>query len=325
MTATDDRAPAAWREPLPQGAGERDAGPRVFDTSDERPVMPPADLLPAPAGVARDRPPRRLMLGGVGLAGVLGVWTADWLLALFERAPLLGAAAAAAVGLIVFAVGGWVWREWRALSRLRTVGLVRAELSAPAAPAELAARLHRGAALLELAHAYREPVAAWRRSFQAEHDPTTMARVFETAVLAAPDRAARRAVRRAAAQGFGLVAISPTPLTDVLLMVARMLRLLREVSAAYGYRPGSAATWVLLRGVLRDAALVTATEFTLEGLARHSGGNPVSAVLRPVAEGAVAAQRTARFGLLVMEHCRPMAFSADRRPRLSELLTGLRD
>ena len=44
MTATDDRAPTAWREPLPHGAGEPDAGPRVFDTSDERPVTPPADL-----------------------------------------------------------------------------------------------------------------------------------------------------------------------------------------------------------------------------------------------------------------------------------------
>ena len=196
----------------------------------------------------------------------------------FARAPLLGwltlAVAVAGFGLI----GGGIWRELRGLFALRHVDHLRtAFASGDAARVRTAARswladLSEGAAVLP--------------AIEAAADPAAIAALLRAGPLAAL-RARTDALGRAAAvQNFAATAIVPSPLFDGLLTGWRGVRLVREVAALYGVRPGLFATLSLLRRTAFSAASVVTTDvavttalgaLTSHPMLRHLGGDMAGA------------------------------------------------
>jgi putative membrane protein len=285
-------------------------------------------MLPAPLYTATPVPSRRGLRWGliaaaglVGLAAVLGL---DWVAGLFDRHWLLGTAGALSLGALFGGIGVWAVGEAAAIARLERATRWRADLDHARGLGDRPAlhqRLTELAGELARHDAFAAPIARWRSDGSGrDAPPAEMIRIFEGTVLAPADRAARRAIRAAARDIFGLVAVSPTALTDTALFGARALRLVGAIATAYGHRPGRAATFVLARRVLADAGLLVATDLAGDALIGFLGGRLVDKISVAAGEGMIAAQRMARLGLLAMEHCRPVAFGPDARLGLADLL-----
>jgi len=128
--------------------------------------------------------------------------------------------------------------------------------------------------------------------------------VLEAGPLAAIALRAQKLGGVAARQSFALTAVSPSPGLDALVFTWRGVRLVREVAALHGVRPGTAATVALLRRTLVDAATVAATDVAVDAAARALLTGPLGAIAGEAAAGAVAARRMLRLARAADEACR---------------------
>jgi putative membrane protein len=268
---------------------EDGALPRLEEIAPE-PGAPPAPagavsagLLAAGAAV--------LVLGGA----VLGA--GDFVAAQFARAASLGwatlAVAAGGFGLL----GAGILRELRGLLRLRGVDALRARLADPQtrrdAALEWLATLPEGATLMP--------------AIRAANDPDAILALLR-AGPAAELRARAQALGRAASlQVFTLTAAVPSPAFDGLAVMWRGARLIREVAALHGLRPGGLGTLALLRRTAFAAAQSGAANFAADAAVRAVVSHPLLAhVAGDMAGGAVAARRMLTLARAADAACSPL-------------------
>jgi putative membrane protein len=297
--------------------------PRVIETDDTGPIdigpiaMSSGELTP----VKQVPPPSRrglkaLAIAGLGLAGMAGVTALWWAISLFEHSLGLGLAGTGFLALAFGGTGYLALHEARAIGRLREVKHLRERFEHTTDRARLREQL------LELARELADAptLARWRARAGADLPPEDALRTFEAMVLSEADKIAIAAIRRAARDTFGIVAVSPRAAVDIAVFVWRGLKLVREIGEAYGYRPSRASTVVLARRILADIGLITATDVAADATATFLGGSVLEKVSAAASEGAVAAWRMARFGLLAMESARPLPLPPERRPKMSDLV-----
>jgi putative membrane protein len=229
--------------------------------------------------------------------GLSALDAANFVAAQFERGVGLGwltlAVVAAGFGLIASAG----WAELRGLFALRSVDRARAAFARGDLAAAKAEALRWAAGVEEAAGL--QPAIREARSLDE----------LESLLLAGPLKAlegrAGTLGRSAALQAFSVAAISPSPALDALVFAWRGVRLVRQVAALHGIRPGIAATWALLRRTLFDAATVAATDIAVDAAARALLTNPLlQHVAGDAAAGAVAARRMLRLARAAAEACR---------------------
>jgi putative membrane protein len=245
--------------------------------SDPRSAPPPPKRnFPAPRVETEDLPAARLetelaaieplspirqtwsfpaLVGGgaaVLVLGLAGTETVEIVSDAYLRSPILGGAAlaAAALGFSMIALG--FWRELAALSALRGVDKLRAALSGTdavkraRAAREWLRELPEGPALLPAIDAINDPDAI-----------IALLRAGPGASL----RAQADALGRAAAfQSVAGIAAMPSPGLAALFVAWRGLRLIRQIAALHGLRPGLFATIGLLRRTALSAGAVAGVE-----------------------------------------------------------------
>ena len=287
--------PAAMSETAPRPPRvllEEEAGPARLELSWEA----GAEATPPPSpGLSN------LSLIAIGVAALLlgfsGLAAGNYVAEQFARAVWLGwltlAVALAGFGTLLWAVV----REFRALFLLREVDAARAAFQRGDFAS---ARRH------VLAWAAPIPLAApVLPALRAAPDLPALRALLESGPLAALDAEARALGRQAALQGFAATAISPSPALDGLVVAWRGLRLVRQVAALHGMRPGLAATASLLRRAAFDAATVAATEVATDTAVRAIVTNPlVGHVVGEAATGAVAARRLITLARATAAACR---------------------
>nr|WP_255569416.1 DUF697 domain-containing protein [Neoroseomonas alba] len=129
--------------------------------------------------------------------------------------------------------------------------------------------------------------------------------LVEARTLAPIGRDAESLGRAAAMQAFAVTAISPSPGLDALVFAWRGIRLVRQVAALHGFRPGIAGTLTLLRRVAADAATVAATDVAVEAVLRGVLSSRIAEhVAGETAAGAVAARRMILLARAADEACR---------------------
>lgn len=153
-----------------------------------------------------------------------------------------------------------------------------------------------------------------------KNDPSAAIDLVEREVIRGLDRAAIEAVRNGVWHSFGLIALSPTLITDTALFGWRALRLTREVAVIYGLRPSQFGSLWLMRQLMSDAALIKAADLATDALGTVLGEKLAARLSAPLAEGSVASYRMARFGLLAIQRCRPIPFRQDDQLGLYGLL-----
>ena len=102
-----------------------------------------------------------------------------------------------------------------------------------------------------------------------------------------------------------MTAVSPSPGLDALVFAWRGVRLVRQVAALHGLRPGMVGTIGLLRRTLLDAATVAATDVAVDAAARALLSNKLlEHFAGEAAAGALAARRMLRLARVAAEACR---------------------
>jgi putative membrane protein len=232
--------------------------------------------------------------------GIPILWVAWLVSALFERAETLAWTGLAilfvGLGLIGLAMG----RELYGLATLRRVERLRAEFaSGEAERVERAARrwleaLPQHAAILPSLAATDTPEAAL------------------ALLRAGPAQALRDATdvlgRTAALQSIAIVAATPSPALDVLTIGWCGVRLIRQVAALHGMRPGILGTLALLQRTALAAASVAATEVAVNAATHAMVSHPLLRHLAgDVAGAGVAARRMIVLARAAAAACSPLS------------------
>jgi putative membrane protein len=285
---------------------ERPLNPGFIDTTSRPPEALPAVIpIPPPA-------PGLGALGWIGAGlGILVVGCSILSLIAFvvdqmARSSILGWASLGVVVAGVLAVLWGVIREVRSYRRLINVDVLRAKLRPPAVPIEIA-RAECTAWLKTVAHRLSEPDQVRLAMNGCTTTEEVRAMLAHRAIE--PLREQATAIgSRAASQGAAMVAIIPSPALEGLAAGLRSLKLIREVAALYGLRPGFSVTL----GLMRRAAVTAASVYGVNEIAAAAAAHFLAdaPVLRSFASAAPGAGITARriymLAQSVAEACSPL-------------------
>jgi len=286
---------------------------------------------PAPADIPVDTPsgaPRknhRALTAGLGLgATLLLLQTLYALGGLLQQSPVLGMAWSVVFVLVLGAGGRAAWGMWRKLRRLRFQQDMRTRVQ------EL--QMHNGLSearnlcdqLATEAGQLQSPAyLRWREQLGDTHNDREVLRLYGRTVLAEADARALERVSSHAGDVAVMVAVSYFPAVDMLLVLWRQLKLVEEISGAYGMDPGYWGRIQLLRKVLRNMALAGAAEIATEVGVEVLGAGVTARLSAAAAQGVAAGVLTARLGLRTMDACRAIAWEEGERPRLRQVTDGV--
>jgi putative membrane protein len=268
---------------------EPDVAPRLEAAP---PLLPTTDLArwrwsPALAGT-----------GILGL-GIPTLWAAWLVSALLDRSGALGWAGLVILVVGISLIGVGIGRELRSLAALRRVDQLRAELASGEAD-----RVHRGA-------------RRWLEGLPQHYVilPALAAADTPEAVLAllraGPAQALRDATdalgRTVALQSVAIVAATPLPALDVLTVGWCGVRLIRQIAALHGMRPGILGTLALLQKTALAAATVAAAEIAVNAATHAMVSHPLLRHLAgDVAGAGVAARRMIVLARAAAAACSPI-------------------
>jgi putative membrane protein len=223
-------------------------------------------LEPAPPIVVATEPVRPLLSSAILGMGILGfglpvLWAAWLLSALFDRWGALGWAGVVVLVVGLTLIGASLVRELRGLSVLRRVDQLRADLASGEAE-RVARAARRWLAVLPQHDAILPALVA------ADSPESVLALLH-----AGPAQALREATdalgRTVALQSVAIVAATPSAALETLTVGWCGVRLIRQVAALHGMRPGIFGTLALLQKTAMAAATVAATEMAVN-VATHT-------------------------------------------------------
>ena len=311
-------------------------GPVLIDLEDD-PAPPVADAPPvsdveaAPQGEAMQlaarlaaRKPSRLARWFWGLlvallGAVISVAAWDFVTGLLERSALLGWAITALLAAFLLVLTIIALRELAAFGRLKRVDDVQRAADAALASADLAQAREVTTRLTRLYAA--RPETEWGRDRFAEaqgdaFDAVALLELAEAELLTPLDCMATREIEAAARQVTTVTALVPLAMADVVAALAANLRMIRKVAEIYGGRSGVLGSWRLTRAVMTHLVATGAVAVGDDLLEPILGGSILAKLSRRFGEGLVNGALTARVGVAAMEVCRPLPFSARRKPSI---------
>ncbi len=266
----------------------------------------PAARLEAAVALA-DPPPSRswgmpaLVLGGASLLvlGFSALGTVNFVETEYLASPVLGGLAGAVAAGGFGLIGAGIWREAAALMALRGVDRLRAALSGT----DAAARAR--AARAWVAHLPEGP--ALLPAIDAINDPDAILALLRAGPVAALRLRADALGRAAAYQSVAGIAAMPSPGLAALFIAWRGLRLVRQVAALHGLRPGLMATLGLLRRTVLAAGAVAGVEVAANTAAHALLSNPLMQhVAGDMAGAGVAARRMMVLARAAAAACSPV-------------------
>ncbi|MEE9452967.1 MAG: TIGR01620 family protein [Paracoccaceae bacterium] len=267
----------------------------------------------------------RLFWGGVsGLIGMMisvALW--DFIVGLLARNLLLGQIALGFMALIAVILFILLLRELAAFSRLARVDSIRQQVQdatknagKPAAEKVIKRLngLYGGRAEMR-----------WARDVLADQqgeviDGPDLLAIAERQFMEPLDSAAAGEIQIAARSVAAATALIPMAAIDVLVALGANIRMVRRIAEVYGGRAGMLGSWRLLRAVATHLLATGVVAVGDDMLGSVLGGGALSKISRKFGEGVINGALTTRVGLAAMEVCRPMPFSALKRPSVSGVL-----
>ena len=323
-------------------------GPVLFELEGSAPRAAPSEAPPVPepdlpghlygtrqsaamqtaAVLAARRPSRlaRLFWGLVGTLLTFAISLAAWDFAtgLITRVPVLGYAVTALIGALIVVLVVIAIRELAAFARLGRIDALHRRADAALAEDDLPAARALTDDLVAL-YKGREDTR-WGRTRLDEQrgdqfDAGTLLSLAEAELLTPLDAAALRQVEGAARQVAAVTALVPLALADVIVALSANIRMIRRIAEIYGGRSGTLGSLRLTRAVMTHLVATGAVAVGDDVISSVAGGSLLSKVSRRFGEGVVNGALTARVGVAAMEVCRPLPFSAGKRPKVRRIIT----
>lgn len=279
----------------------------------QRPVMPrieaedlPAARLEALPELPDPTPRKQWSTAGLVATGVLvlllglsGLETSNFIADEFTRGQVLGWAALGVATLGFGLVFAGFWREASALAALRSVDQLRADLAGSNAQRRVRA------AKAWVKHLPEAPTLL--PAIDAINDPDAVLALLRAGPAAALRARAEALGRAAAVQAVGGIAAMPSAGLAGLFIAWRGLRLVRQVAALHGLRPGLFGTLALLRRTALTAGAVAGTEMAANAAAHAVLSSPLLQTLAGEMAGAgVAARRLMVLARAAEAACSPV-------------------
>ena len=264
------------------------------------------------------------------LSLVISVAAYDYITGLMDRFPAIGMAALVILCLLLLVVFIQVAREIWAFRRLARIDTFRRD-----AASALSAADHKAAVdlsrRLEGFYAGRTDVAWGAQELEAKRsdllDADAVIALTERTLFEPLDRETRREIEAAARTVAGVTALVPLAFADVLSALSMNVRMIRRIAEIYGAHAGLFGSWRLLRAVATHLLATGAVAVGDDLISSVAGGSALTRISRRFGEGMINGALTARVGIAAMEVCRPLPFSALRRPSVTNIvrrsLTGL--
>lgn len=283
----------------------------------------PVDSEPSPAE-STSGSSAWLWWGGCAVLALALLETGHFIYQQISENLLLGGAWSAALGALLIGIGGLVWREYRVLRRLRSntqyrqqsAGLRRERQhgNAQAFCRRLANEIG-----LQNSPGYQQ----WLEHIDAHHNDDEVLTLFSQFVLHPLDEKALQLVLASSSQTALLVAASPLALADMLLVVWRNIRLVRNIAAVYQIRLGYWGQIRLIRQILQSMVFAGATELATELGTDWFSSELTSKLSAKLAQGLGSGLMSARLGINTIQLCRPVELQAGEKPRLSQIRRAL--
>jgi putative membrane protein len=281
----------------------RPTGPRVIIEDRAAPrlepempsfVEPLADPAPKASGAV-------LALAGVAVLaiGLAALQTGNFVAEQFDRATALGV-----ITLVVAVVGfgllfASIARELRGLFGLARVDRLRSAFGSGDAK-----RIHAAARIWVATLAEAEIL---RPAIDAANDPDAIIALLRAGPVADLRTRSDALGRTAAVQMAAGIAATPAPALAVLLVAWRGVRLVRQVAALHGMRPGLLGTLGLLRRSVLAAGMVAGSEVAINAAAHALLSNPLlTHALGEMAGAGVAARRMILLARSTAAACSPL-------------------
>ncbi len=286
-----------------------------------------AAITPVPH---RQLEPRRIKWGMIFIASLsallslgIGLYVAGLIEQLFAASPWLGRAGTGLLALGGLAALVLAGREIIALLRQRRITRIKTTISTANNEDNAEQAMSAQKALRRL----YEPRGdmSWGLARLAEHDGDILdasARIalLERELMRPLDIQARTMIATTARRISILTALSPSALVDIAFVAALNLRLLRQLGALYGGRPGALGLIRISRMVLTHLAITGGIALGDDIINQVLGHSLVSKISSRLGEGALNGALSARIGLAAMQICRPVPFITQKPPKLKNML-----
>lgn len=159
--------------------------------------------------------------------------------------------------------------------------------------------------------------ARWQKQLDEAYNAKEVLYLFSETVLRPIDNQIKQQISKSAAENALIVAVSPLALVDILMVAWRNIGLVNKITRAYGMELGYVSRLRLFRMVLTNMVFAGATEIVSDMGMDFFSQNLTAKLSMRAAQGIGVGLLTARLGIKAMEFCRPIAFQANERPKLS--------
>ena len=164
---------------------------------------------------------------------------------------------------------------------------------------------------------------AFRGACQPHHSGEEIQTLLRYHLLAPRDREAQRLITRMSGETAIMVAVSPLTLVDMALVAWRSLAMVDRLCRLYGLELGYASRLRLFRHVLHNMAFAGASELATDASMDMLSLDLASRLSARAGQGLATGLLSARLGLRAQRLCRPVAFTAEEQPKLSDLRQDL--
>lgn len=279
----------------------------------------------------------RVLLAALVLFGVAVLaQSVQWLIDTFQNRQWIYFAFSIVFALMSFTGVGVLVREWRRLVYLRkhqqnqqvSQQLLLEEL--PSESGEMATKFcHEVLKELEHNPQVAQSAERWKKQLDEGYNAKEVLYLFGETVLNPIDRQVKKLITKSATENAIIVAVSPLAIVDVLMVAWRNFSLINKISRAYGMELGYVSRLKLFKMVLTNMVFAGATEIASDVGMDFFSQNLTARLSMRAGQGIGVGLLTARLGIKAMEFCRPLAFQANERPKLSvvrqELLGAVKE
>ncbi len=272
-------------------------------------------ILPESSSIAKENNERCHQTRGAKLFWAFVLFIAGWLLyatlisleEAWSKSFWLAIPLTVITVIFIVLIGFFVLREVRAFRSIDRIEETREKL-AKYTREESIIGLHETLKPILKNIKVRYPVE-YRQFDEARHDRKTVKEylsLLENVVLASLDNAADDAIKKASLSVTGLVAISPHPALDAVIVLVRANMLLRKISQIYGLEITGISSLYFFKHTIVSAITAAGIEELGTLALEDIGAGVTEKSAKIVTEGLVSAGRMYRLGNLAKKVTRPI-------------------